>query len=177
MHRITKEFGLDYGHRVHNQKLNKEYSIDNCLVCRHLHGHRMTVFVELEAETLTSNMVTDFKHLNWFKQWLDDVVDHKFIIDWQDPLFEQITHKTEKDIQWTYNDALELVYGYFELDPSDPVKNELTESFVVVNFVPTSEELSKWFYGIVQAKMAGLGVKVSKITMMETPKSSAEYTA
>lgn len=176
MHRITKEFGLDYGHRVHNQNLNKEYSIDNCLVCRHLHGHRMTLFVELEAEKLTSNMVTDFKHLNWFKQWLDDVVDHKFIIDRQDPLFEKITGKTVSDVVWQKSEFDRETHGYFTLDPSDPIGNELTESFVVVNFVPTSEELSAWFFGIVQDKMAKLGVKVSKITMMETPKSSAEYT-
>ena len=173
MHRITKEFGLDYGHRVWSQTLNKDYSLDDCLVCRHLHGHRMALFVELEAQTLEAGMVTDFKHLNWFKQWLDDVVDHKFIIDKSDPLFEHITHKCVGDVVWDASGE----FGFFELDPKEPVVNELTESFVVVKFVPTSENLSKWFHGIVQSRMEGLGVKVSKITMMETPKSSAEYTA
>lgn len=173
MHRITKEFGLDYGHRVWSQSLNKEYSLDDCLVCRHLHGHRMALFVELEAETLEAGMVTDFKHLNWFKQWLDDVVDHKFIIDKHDPLFEHITHKCVGDIIWHPSKD----FGFFELNPKEPVVNELTESFVVVDFVPTSENLSKWFFKVVSDKMNPFGVKVSKITMMETPKSSAEYTA
>lgn len=169
MHKITKEFGLDYGHRVHNQKLNKDYSIDSCLVCRHLHGHRMAVFVELEAEKLTANMVTDFKHLNWFKQWLDDAVDHKFIIDKDDPMFERITGRKVSDVSWLTD------YGILPLDKNDLAGNEITESFVVVDFVPTSEEISKWFYSIVTKKMKPLGVKVSKITMMETPKSKAVY--
>lgn len=170
MHKITKEFGLDYGHRVHNQTLNKEYSIDDCLVCRHLHGHRMTVFVTLEAEELTDGMVTDFKHLNWFKQWLDDVVDHKFLIDVNDPMFERITHRTSNDII----SARQSTHGYFALG-GDSSENEILESFVVVNFVPTSENISKWLFGIVQARMEPLGVKVAEIKMMETPKSQAVY--
>ena len=170
MHRITKEFGLDYGHRVHNQTLNKEYSIDDCLVCRHLHGHRMTVFVELEAEELTDGMVTDFKHLNWFKDWLDAVIDHKFLIDIDDPMFERITGRTVEHVSWGYR-----THGFFPLKPGDDLNNEITESFVVVDFVPTSENISKWLYDIVATRMKPLGVKVSKITMMETPKSQAVY--
>jgi len=175
MHRITKEFGLDYGHRVHNQSLNKEYSIDDCLVCRHLHGHRMTVFVELEAEELTAGMVTDFKHLNWFKQWLDDVVDHKFIIDINDPQFSRITGKRKGDTVWVNGLQDKSTHGLLMLNPDDPIGNEITESFVIVDFVPTSENISKWLYGIVQEKMNGLNIKVSRIIMMETPKSKAVY--
>lgn len=178
MHEITKEFGLDYGHRVHNQTLNKEYSIDDCLVCRHLHGHRMTVFVTLKAEKLEAGMVTDFKHMNWFKDWLDMVVDHKFIIDINDPMFERITGRVTKDVQYITD-----THGYLPLMPTmmpdDPIKraqeNEITESFVVVHFVPTSENISKWLYNIAKKKMLGIGIEVSKITMMETPKSKAVY--
>lgn len=169
MHRITKEFGLDYGHRVHNQTLNKEYSIDDCLVCRHLHGHRMTVFVTLEAEELTAGMVTDFKHLNWFKDWLDAVIDHKFIIDKNDPMFGRITGKRLGDVV-----RIDPTHGFFELGDND-VENEIIESFVVVDFVPTSENISKWLFGIVSEKMAPLGVKVAQVMMMETPKSQAVY--
>ena len=172
MHRISKNFECDYGHRVHNQSLNKEYSIDDCLVCRHLHGHRMTVKVSLEAKELTDNMVTDFKHLNWFKDFIDTVVDHKFIIDVNDPMFEVITGMQCSDIEYTtYQGAS---FGYFPLG-DDPLRNEILESFVIVDFVPTSEELSKWMYGIVEARMAPLGVSVAEISFKETPKSEAIY--
>ena len=84
---ISKQFDFCYGHRVWSQELNPEYSLDDCLMCRHLHGHQGKVLVHMESEKLENGMVTDFKHLNWFKKFLDDAIDHKFIIDINDPLF------------------------------------------------------------------------------------------
>ena len=173
MHRITKSFECDYGHRVHNQSLNKDYSIDECWVCRHLHGHRMNVSITLSAEKLTDGMVTDFKHLNWFKDFIDTVVDHKFIIDINDPLFEVITGRMPLEVK--YQEYQGAKFGYLELHKKTPVLNEHLESFVVVPFVPTSEELSRWFFEIVKARMAPLGVTVDSVTFKETPKSTAVY--
>ena len=87
---ISKQFDFCYGHRVWSQELNTEFSLDNCLMCRHLHGHQGKVLVHMESEKLQNGMVTDFKHLNWFKKFLDDTVDHKFIIDINDPLFSTL---------------------------------------------------------------------------------------
>jgi 6-pyruvoyltetrahydropterin/6-carboxytetrahydropterin synthase len=65
MWEIRKEIGFDYGHRVWSQKLNKEFSIDGECVCRHLHGHRGSVYFYLAGDHLDpQGMVTDFKHLN-----------------------------------------------------------------------------------------------------------------
>ena len=57
---ITKSFSGCYGHRVWNQELNSEFSIDNNLVCRHLHGHEALINVTLEGDSLEKGMVTDF---------------------------------------------------------------------------------------------------------------------
>ena len=84
---IDKQFDFCYGHRVWSQRLEVEYSLDDCLMCRHLHGHQGKIKVFLESAQLQNGMVTDFKHLNWFKAWLDGVLDHKFILDRSDPLF------------------------------------------------------------------------------------------
>lgn len=176
MHRISKSFECDYGHRVWSQKLNIEYSLDDCLVCRHLHGHRMTVTVELEAEELEDGMVTDFKHLNWFKLFIDEVIDHKFIIDGSDPLFKEITGVNFEDTQKFIYDTDLVEYKYIPLVFEEPIMNELRESFVIVDFVPTSENLAEWFFKICTAKMEPLGVKVSKVSFKETPKSLSEYT-
>ena len=90
--KIDKQFSFCYGHRVWSQQLEVEYCErgDANTKCRHLHGHEGLVHVFLEATNLERGMVTDFKHLGWLKNFLDDVIDHKFIIDMNDPHFESI---------------------------------------------------------------------------------------
>lgn len=177
---IDKQFDFCYGHRVWSQSLETEYSLDDCLMCRHLHGHQGRIKVFLEAEKLQNGMVTDFKHLNWFKQWLDAALDHKFIIDRSDPLFfDMMSHYCDADGKmdasgffyheeeyWT--PRLEVVEGAIE------AIREKYEGMVVVDFVPTSENLSAWLLSIVQKRMAPLGVKVHSVQFWETPKSHCE---
>ncbi|ABV68277.1 conserved hypothetical protein [Aliarcobacter butzleri RM4018] len=170
---ISKEFDFCYGHRVWSQTLNIDFSLDACLKCRHLHGHQGKVIVYLESNELNNSMVTDFKHLNWFKAFLDDVLDHKFILDINDPLFSTLVPNIKKE------DLIKFDEGYFSINLIN-FKNEeleLYESYVVVDFVPTSENLSAWFLKIVQEKMNGLNIKVSKIEFLETPKSKSTFYA
>lgn len=173
MWEISKEFDFCYGHRVWTQALNSEFSLDACLVCRHLHGHQGKVLVYLKSSELKNAMVTDFKHLNWFKKFLDDVLDHKFIIDINDPLFSTLVPNIDK------KDLIEFKEGYKIVNCS-AFKDEfleLYESFIIVDFVPTSENLSAWLHRIVQEKMNKLNVKVSKIEFLETPKSKSTFHA
>ena len=168
---ISKQFDFCYGHRVWSQELNTEFSLDNCLMCRHLHGHQGKVLVHMESDKLQNGMVTDFKHLNWFKKFLDDTVDHKFIIDINDPLFSTLLpHYSKKenlismpenykvpDLSIVQNDEIHII--------------EMYEGFIIVDFVPTSENLSAWLLKIVQDKMAQIDIKVSHLEYFETPKS------
>jgi 6-pyruvoyltetrahydropterin/6-carboxytetrahydropterin synthase len=149
----------------------------------------MQLRVHLRGEELKDGMVTDFKHLNWFKKFVDDVIDHKFIIDSQDPLFNTLLPDFKNDFEneatkdnlgnltqhFTYNQR-----GYYTLPPEKykhlPVHlQEMYEGYVIVDFVPTSENLSKWFYDIVKEKMKEL-CDVSRIEFWETPKSRSQYT-
>lgn len=50
---------------------------------------------------------------------------------------------------------------------------ELYEGYIIVDFVPTSENLSYWLLKIVEKKMAKIGVKVSHLDYFETPKSKS----
>lgn len=155
MWEIDKSFDFCYGHRVWSQDLDSDYAGDMKPRCRHLHGHQGKVVVFLEAKDLKGGMVTDFNHLNWLKKFIDDNIDHKFIIDRNDPL-----------------------YAHMVLEGNDstmPGVVEYLESFYVVDFCPTSENLAKWIFEIVQEKMAPLGVKVSKVEWWETPKSRSTY--
>ena len=176
MWKISKEFDFCYGHRVWSQTLNTAFSLDGCLKCRHLHGHQGKILVYLEASELTNGMVTDFKHLNWFKQFLDDVLDHKFILDINDPLFSTLLPHIKKE------ELIKFKEGYLLPDLTKFINEEthikeLYEGYVIVNFVPTSENLSAWFLEIVQNKMEKLGVKVSHVEFLETPKSKSTFYA
>jgi 6-pyruvoyltetrahydropterin/6-carboxytetrahydropterin synthase len=170
---ISKQFDFCYGHRVWSQELNTEFSLDDCLMCRHLHGHQGKVLIHMESEKLKNGMVTDFKHLNWFKVFLNDTIDHKFIIDIHDPLFSTLLpHFKDKK-------NLVLMPQDYKIPDMNLIQNEerciqeMYEGFIIVDFVPTSENLSAWLLEVVQEKMAQIDIKVSHIEYFETPKSKS----
>lgn len=182
MHEIAKQFDFCYGHRVWSQQLKEGYATDLCLACRHFHGHQGTIMVYLTADKLTDGMVTDFKHLGWFKKWLDDVLDHKFIMDLNDPLFDheiiepllRINIVKETPLVYFFEEGYSVINQNL-LEKLPKHIQEKYEGMVFVNFVPTSENLSKWLHGIISKKMNPLGVHVSRVQFYETPKSQANY--
>lgn len=208
---IDKSFSFCYGHRVHNQRLDTNFteSGDACLACRHLHGHEGLVKVFLEEDTdfvkianggqtnvQKTGMVTDFKHLGWFKNFLDDTLDHKFIMDLKDPL---ITHEFSTIALPPVSGGTIMDYlhkmpeGYYVPDLDFIKKHtdsvgyppeiadaifEKYEGAVFVDFVPTSENLSGWLLTVVQEKMKDLdGVRVKAVEYWETPKSHCRVEA
>jgi 6-pyruvoyltetrahydropterin/6-carboxytetrahydropterin synthase len=182
---IGKQFDFCYGHRVWSQELNTEFSLDDKLKCRHIHGHQGKLIVFLESSNLKDGMVTDFKHLNWFKKWVDDVLDHKMIMDINDPLLPfEIPHIHN---EWIV-DYYRLKYNYksstkfYTIEESvysdlPTCLQEKYEGMVLVDFIPTSENLSKWLLDIVQEKMEKINIKVSQVVFFETPKSQSIYSA
>ena len=170
---ISKEFDFCYGHRVWSQELNQEYSLDSCLKCRHLHGHQGKIIIHLQSDKLVNGMVTDFNHLNWFKAFLDDTLDHKFIIDIHDPLFSTLLpHFKDKQNLHTMEQNYKIPNLTILKDEPKEIY-ELYEGFIIVDFVPTSENISAWLLKIVQKKMSKLDIKVSHIEYFETPKSKS----
>jgi len=204
-HIIDKSFNFCYGHRVHNQQLDTKFteSGDACLKCRHLHGHEGLIKVFLEEITPGENinrigMVTDFKHLGWFKNFIDDVLDHKMILDINDPLnSENLVWILDDDENIDLNLLIEFKDGYYIPDMSkisesmrrwhdadSPKKKAIYEKYegiVLVDFVPTSENLAGWLLTIVQNKMEGSigidNIKVNAIEYRETPKSHCRVEA
>lgn len=178
-HTISKDFEFCYGHRVWTQVLNGEYSSNLLCACRHLHGHEAKVTVSLTADQLTDGMITDFRHLEWLKSFLNTYVDHQFIIDRNDPIYNNLVGDVKLiEVQVPGRD---MVAGY-TVDPDElrkfsAAEREVLEGYFVVNFVPTSENLSQWLQRVVQEKMSNLNVTVSKIVWWESPKSRSEYNA
>lgn len=168
---ISKQFDFCYGHRVWSQELNTEFSLDDCLMCRHLHGHQGKVLVHMESEKLENGMVTDFKHLNWFKKFLDDTIDHKFIIDINDPLFPTLLpHYKNKENLISMKENYRIP-NLTTVQNEEIYIQEMYEGFIIVDFVPTSENLSAWLLKIVQEKMSKIDIKISHLEYFETPKS------
>jgi 6-pyruvoyltetrahydropterin/6-carboxytetrahydropterin synthase len=174
---IDKTFEFCYGHRVHTQTLNGEYAADLKCACRHLHGHEGKMMVHLTAPQLdNTGMVTDFRHLEWLKKWINAYIDHQFIIDKNDPLYGKIIG--DRGLVPVLVPDTEHVAGYHldltDLEPNTP-EYEYYEGFMIVDFVPTSEKLSEWMAELVEVKMKKLGVTVQHIEWWETPKSRSVF--
>jgi 6-pyruvoyltetrahydropterin/6-carboxytetrahydropterin synthase len=192
-HIIDKSFSFCYGHRVHNQRLDTNFteSGDACLACRHLHGHEGLIKIFLEeiktGENVTATgMVTDFKHLGWAKNFIDDVLDHKMILDFQDPLLPAEVSEIWRDDkigdEYLIRDtrgfatvALAQLVDDLKLDldlPHHKALYEKYEGLVFVDFVPTSENLAGWLGTVAAEKMKGIpNVRVAAVEYWETPKS------
>ena len=190
---IDKSFDYCYGHRVWSQDLDTKYSLDGCLACRHLHGHQGKIKLFLGANELQKGMVTDFKHTNIFKKWLDDTLDHKFIIDLNDPLFpsecSEILLDQEKpqmpNIMAIYNPTYDYyIPDLMRLDQilDDTLTKEARqaimekyEGLIIVDFIPTSENICKFIYEVANKMLNGLGIDVVAVEYWETPKSHCRY--
>ena len=192
---IDKSFDYCYGHRVWSQTLDPKYSLDSCLACRHLHGHQGKVKLFLGANNLKHGMVTDFKHTNIFKKWLDDTLDHKFIIDMNDPLFEDLAgdlclseknKRTFDDLMVTvnteYNFAIPDLEQLMALNVWDELRDdqkqaifEKYEGIIIVDYIPTSENICKFIYEVANKMLNGLGIDVVAVEYWETPKSHCRY--
>ena len=196
MYYITKDFDFCYGHRVWTQKLDAELSVNQPCKCRHLHGHQGKITIKLETEILENNMVTDFHHLNWFKGWVDSHFDHKMILDSRDPLLSTLLKgiwgKLDDPVYWIEDSIPTNEHGAIFYTPNlatlskenlDTATKEFLEGICIVNFVPTSESLSRFFYTRIQAVITknreafGKHVQISSVVFQETPKTSASYAA
>ncbi|MEN6625607.1 MAG: 6-carboxytetrahydropterin synthase [Candidatus Sumerlaeia bacterium] len=77
MYRVAKYIDFCYGHRLLNYAGK----------CRHLHGHNGRVLIEIAGDHLDSRgMLADFGDIKRIvKQWIDDNIDHRMILNRDDP--------------------------------------------------------------------------------------------
>jgi 6-pyruvoyltetrahydropterin/6-carboxytetrahydropterin synthase len=188
---ITKKINFVAGHRVHSQNLPKSLGPNKC---RFLHGHEYVLELFITSDLDESGMVLDFTFFNYLNDFIQRFIDHKFILDINDPLFESITGVTNNR-DWSkclvYYTITEID-GKLELIATDKEKslfsnfnrhyeefnNEHKQSFIIVDFVPTAENLCNWFVRIFdRMKTIGLipaKIQLSKIRLFETQKAYVE---
>lgn len=194
---ITKEFQGCYGHRVYTQQLDAELSCNSPCKCRHFHGHETRILVKLSSDELDERgMVHDFVDLNFIKKFIDDVIDHKLILCDKDPIIKHsfplidFNFDSANVISYTIDDIItDTIYDYkvthqevnlnhSNFSGADPFILETYGGITLVSFVPTSENLSKWMYDIVNWSLSNRlnpGVEVHSVEWFETPKSQSVY--
>lgn len=177
---IDKSFSWEMGHIVWAQELPHQHlSIETNCFCKHVHGHSYEIKVFLGADELDqSSMVTDFKNLNFMKKFVDDVLDHKFMIDINDPNFDIVTAVSSTDELQIVKDYV-LQNGNFQnlgqILPSPISRMQLhRNSFVLVDFVPTSENICKYLKQYAQEFIGDIAI-VTALELWETKKSHARY--
>jgi 6-pyruvoyltetrahydropterin/6-carboxytetrahydropterin synthase len=179
--KVVGEF--DYGHNVWAQELDPELSCNSTCKCKWRHGHRGKVVAHLAADDLeraSSSMVIDFNDMKIMTRFIDSTLDHKYLVDVEDPAnFDTFSHFF---VDGVFRDdvLVKKEEGHYIIDPKqyDHLPEILRikyESYVLLDFCPTSENLSKWMFEVMSLKMASTGVRVHKIEWYETPKSRATY--
>jgi 6-pyruvoyltetrahydropterin/6-carboxytetrahydropterin synthase len=120
--------------------------------CRNLHGHRYKIEVGVDDKLITENgasdegMVIDFSDLKQTMiEEIDAPLDHGFMIYEKDQFIEQFRF---------------FMTGY-------------DQKIIIVPFVPTAENISKYLYQIMRNKLNEKGIKISYVKIYETPTSSA----
>jgi len=124
--------------------------------CRHLHGHRYRFEAEIEGDVVTEKGVSEEGMLMDFSDISDilmihihDVVDHAFVVYSGD----------EKTVN--------LLNGMGD-----------EHRTVIVDFIPTAENLAKWAYEQVQPHIStayGNRLKLVAMHVRETPKTIATW--
>ncbi|SFG22823.1 6-pyruvoyltetrahydropterin/6-carboxytetrahydropterin synthase [Lachnospiraceae bacterium C7] len=109
--------------------------------CRNLHGHRWRVQVEVKGTELKDGMVVDFTDIKKELKELCDNLDHSLIIE--ENSLKESTLNALRDEDFKIN---------------------------IVDFRPTAENFSKYFYDKLKVNN-----DVSKVSVYETPNNCATY--
>lgn len=177
---ITKQFNLSIGHRVWSQQLDPILSCDAKNKCRHLHGHNITVSVTLQNYNLQDGLVLDFGNLTFFKNFLDSALDHKFLLDLNDPmlktLFSPLLLENLKSYK-IYPTKLGINTAFMHFTPNPEwslEEEEFYNSFVFMKGVPTAEHLSYHLYLLLMNTLSTPNnTYVKSVSVQETSSAGA----
>lgn len=132
--------------------------------CRHLHGHNYRVHFEVMADHTQDDIgrVLDFSVIKAkLCEWLEENWDHKFLAWREDPIVRKIIAEADID-------------SYNRLEDTD--YEDLMDTFVIVPFNPTAENMAKYLVEVVAPEqLKGTGCTLIKCSIEETRKCSATF--
>jgi len=88
MFKVQKEIHFCYGHRLLNHPGK----------CKHIHGHNVRAIITLASKSLNkAGMVVDFSDIDQLiKPWIEQELDHNFLLAENDPLIPLLTSANER---------------------------------------------------------------------------------
>jgi len=149
--RAVRYHDISCGHRVvgHESK------------CAHLHGHNYRIHFHVECATGLDALgrVMDFSVIKYrLCDWLENEWDHHFIYWEDDPVMCNLHTWVDEGTE-----------------PNDPDWTKASNSFVIVGFNPTAENMAEHLLTVVgPAQLAGTGVTLVGVRVEETRKCSVE---
>lgn len=150
-YQVKRYHDISCGHRVvgHEGK------------CRFLHGHNYRVHFVCEAENDTLDSVGRVIDFGVVKSklcmWLEDNWDHKFIA-------------------WDNDFLVEAIIKNYRKGTSPVEEIELVNSFVIVPFNPTAENMAEYLVNVIAPmQLLDTGIIVTSVTIDETRKCSVTY--
>jgi 6-pyruvoyltetrahydropterin/6-carboxytetrahydropterin synthase len=99
MYRVSKEIWFCYGHRLLNYNGK----------CANLHGHNGKAVITVETASLDElGMVVDFSLMKQrIGKWIDDVLDHKMLLNVADPIIPELPRLGEPYVPCDFNPTAE----------------------------------------------------------------------
>lgn len=173
MFTITRQIGVDYGHRVmsHGSK------------CKNIHGHRGTIEVTCEAASLhqlgeQQDMVLDFGFLKEIMiSVIDASIDHGFISSISDKMVLKMFSPGISGSE--YARWVNKIRDDIKSDGFCLTKDTMGEcKLYIVDFIPTSERLAEHFFHRlkkpVHQRSQGLA-KIVNLRFWETPNCFSDF--
>lgn len=101
MYVICKEFSFAYAHRL----------MGDVGKCKNIHGHTGKVCVYLKSENLDEkDMVCHFDNVkNSVGKWIEENLDHKLLLNKNDPLTNELERLGEKFVSLDFNPTAEKI--------------------------------------------------------------------
>lgn len=161
----TRLIGVDFAHRIPHHRGK----------CASIHGHRYTIEVTVGAKELHSEgeqtaMVFDFGFLKQLMMdQIDRLVDHGMVLWKDDELLPLLYPEACTQEVSDFVDVRQ--YSNCVFYPQGICK---AGKLVVVDFVPTAENLAKWWYELLNWFLPD-GVHMVKVKAWETVNCFSEY--
>ena len=119
-------------------------------VCKNLHGHRYKIKVGIEVEVKTTKGKSD-------EGMIIDFGDIKKALMMLDKKFD---HR----------------FMMYKKDPLAKIFKSLpNQEIIFVDFIPTVENISKYFFNLLKPELKKSKVKIKYIKLWETPTSTVKY--